>query len=196
MVCSLTRTCFSLSGVSSMKFLRFFWHCSLCIVLLLVVMPTSGKAGNDSHIHGRGQAKVKITGDKVVIRLLLPVHSILGFEREPQTEEQRQALARAEAMLLQASNVIGLAAASKCQLTTKALKVKRFKKKKHHKHADFVLTFKFSCLHPTALNKIQFMLFDNFPRLQNLDVVFSSNAKKAHAKELTRRQDTLKITGE
>lgn len=179
-----------------MKFLRFFGHCSLYISLLLIVMPTSGKAGNDNHIHGRGQAKVKITGNKVVIRLLLPVHSILGFEREPQSEEQRQALARAEAMLLQASNVVRLAVASKCQLASKALKVKRFKKKKHHKHADFVLTFKYRCVHPTALNKIQFTLFDNFPRLQNIDVVFSSNAKTAHAKELTRRQDTLKIAGE
>lgn len=163
---------------------------------LLLAIPTIIMAGSDDHIHGRGQAKVKIIDDKVVIGLVLPTQNILGFEREPKSETQQQALLKAETMLLRADNVIKLASAGECKLTSKSLKVKRFKNNRHHQHAEFVLTFQFRCVQPTALDKVEFVLFDSFPQLKNLDVVFSSNAKSAHTKELARKQNTLSITGE
>ena len=171
-------------------------NCDLLLFVLLFVAPMTIMAGSDHHIHGRGQAKVKITGDKLSIRLALPIQNILGFEREPKSKTQQEALMRAEAMLLRVDNVVKVAVAGECKLASKSLKVKRFKNKRHHQHAEFVLVFKFRCVQPAALDKIEFVLFESFPQLKNLDVVFSSNAKTAHAKELTRKHSTLQITGE
>ncbi|MDE3269278.1 MAG: DUF2796 domain-containing protein [Pseudomonadota bacterium] len=170
---------------------------NLVLGIAVLCFTLTSKVDDSHHVHGRGQARIKITGDKVAIKLKLPVHNIIGFERQPKSKAQRQELVKAEAMLLQVDNVVKLAPISECELASKKLTVKRFKKKKNHEHADFMLSYKFRCLRPSELNEIQFVVFDRFVKLQNIDVLLSYGAKggtkSAKTEELTRQRDTLQI---
>ena len=145
------------------------------------------------HIHGRGQAKIKFSKKKLTIKLSLPTHSIIGFEREAKTDEQRKMLAEAEKKLTQQDEVISLSPEANCMISNKRLKIKRFKESKYYKHADFNVKYKYKCQKPLNLTKIRILFFSAFSNLHNVDVRIRVGDNATKTIEITREQDTLDI---
>ena len=71
---------------------------SLAIVALHSVVPAHAQELG-AHEHGAAQLDVLIDGDMLLIDLDTPAANVLGFEHAPSTDEQRDAVASARALL-------------------------------------------------------------------------------------------------
>lgn len=69
-------------------------HSSSLLFALLLPLTATAADNLAAHQHGHGQLSLAIDGTRIDLLLESPAYNLAGFEHEPQTQAQRQQLAR------------------------------------------------------------------------------------------------------
>ncbi|MDP2246714.1 MAG: DUF2796 domain-containing protein [Nitrosomonadales bacterium] len=144
---------------------RFIW-------LPFLLVPLCGVAA-EAHVHGMATLQIAVDGKTLQLNLESPLDSLLGFEHQPRTNQQKIAVKDMEHRLRQAGQLFKPTPAANCTLKSVALispvlETGKDHGHQHDDHANLDGEFIFECAKPTELRDLEVILFDSFPRLRQL----------------------------
>ncbi|SIP93110.1 DUF2796 domain-containing protein [Pseudacidovorax sp. RU35E] len=145
-----------------------------------------------AHVHGKLELDVAIEGTAVTIEMEAPLDSLLGFERAPRTEAEREAVARMTQRLRAADQLFVIDPAAGCklgpvQLDSPVLSGDKpaeakpaagakagdarpaAKPAEDVDHADLDASFAFNCVDASRARYIDVQLFDAFKNLRQIE---------------------------
>lgn len=147
-----------------------------------------------AHEHGAADLTVALEGKELVVELISPLDNLVGFEHAPANDAQRGALAEARRRLRDANAMFVLPVAAACSFENAdvespwpmevAAPASDLAGHGHggHTHAeptrgdheDVVVTYRFTCTQPQALNQLEVRAFKAFPRLHEIRVEYAT----------------------
>ncbi len=167
------------------------------------------------HVHGHGRFNIAIEGKTVSMELEVPGHDIVGFEHEPSTPDQKQALAKAKAKLADVFALFRVPPAAGCSLKSADIKTGAEHEDEHeheeeanhadhgsagnheeheHHHSEFHVEYSLECSSPSRLTSMTFDYFAAFPGAQELDIAVIS-PKGQSSFEVKRNEPHLDLAG-
>lgn len=171
-------------------------------VFALSIAPGHALAQH-SHSHGVGKLNIAIDGANLTLRLELPLEDLVGFERAPRDDKERETIRRAADSLRRADALFVPTAAAGCTLAAvqlaspilapellgDAAAPKPPANAKTGGHAELTADVAFRCSAPAALKGIEVKLFDAFKRVKRLNVqrVGPTSQKSGRLTPSTRR---------
>lgn len=135
------------------------------LVLAALSLPALAEKG---HVHGEGSLEVVIDKGGLSLRLELPLDVAVGFERAPQNEKEKVALATAQQALADPALFAPTPAAG-CKAEPARIEMPKFEGKKPADHADIDATYEFRCANPAALKSVETTIFKSFKRLYRIE---------------------------
>lgn len=150
------------------------------------------------HVHGIAHLTLAVEGPEVLVELTSPAASLIGFERAPRTDAERETLALAKANLEAGDAMIRFSTLAACRLETAEIEVDLPEIGQDHdhghdhghedaNHADVHVSYRFTCDRPDALSSAALGLFAGFPALERVLVQYVIPEGQGGA-ELTPRQ--------
>jgi hypothetical protein len=157
-------------------------HLSLAVWLFL-----AAGAASAGRAHEHGIARVDVATDPARLSLTLdtPLDNLVGFERAPRTDAERQRVEAALGVLRQAGGWVSIDPAAGCTLAGVELSSAVLglgpapgaekagggtAAKGGEAHADLEVTVDFSCSGGKPAGFVDLTLFQAFPRLQRIEV--------------------------
>lgn len=141
---------------------------------LTLVLAAGTVLAAKPHQHGTVKLEVAIEGEKLSIAMEAPLDNLLGFERAPRSEAERQAAAEVLARLRSGAPLFTTDAAAQCTLASAEVQAGVLepgaKPGGDGDHADLEAMYAFRCAQPQQLRTLQVGLFDAFSRIQRIDV--------------------------
>ncbi len=143
-------------------------------------LPLAASAA-PAHTHGQAELRIAVDGGRLEIQLDTPLDSLVGFERAPRTDAERQAV-RAAAGKLRAAGLFVPTSAANCtaapvKLASAALppdllgeQAPAQRNGKPAEHADLEASFAFACANPSELKGVETMLLRSFPGIRKVAV--------------------------
>ncbi|MFA0603221.1 DUF2796 domain-containing protein [Vibrio amylolyticus] len=98
-------------------------HLAVSIGLLLS-FPTLAESTyrqHDAHVHGHVEFNIAQDGDELLIEVTAPGADVVGFEHQPQNDQQKETLANAIKTLEDANNIFTLNASANCHVEFKSV---------------------------------------------------------------------------
>lgn len=138
------------------------------LVLAAMALTAAGQA----HVHGEATLEVVIEPTRLSLRLDTPQYNLLGHERAPRNDAERQAAAALRQRLLTGAAWFELPAASGCRLASAEFEAPALLPTSGTAaaaagHADVVVSYQFDCQSTADLRSLAVGgLFDAFPGLQ------------------------------
>lgn len=118
------------------------------------------------HVHGQASVDVSVDRDVVEVQVSLPGHDAVGFEHPPGSARERDALARATAVLKRADWLAPTADAA-CRLASATVSPHGFDGTVDSgRHADIDAIYRYSCAQPARLDRLDVRLTAAFPAVQ------------------------------
>lgn len=146
----------------------------LISALALLAAATAGQAHDHAHQHGVARLDVAVDGPTLSLQLEAPLDSLLGFERRPRTEAERQAVAAMLARLRDGAALWTPEAGAQCRFEGAQLETLLLNEAapgaQEDDHLDLDAAYTFRCAQPQQLRQLGLGLFQAFPRLQRLEV--------------------------
>ena len=133
-----------------------------------------------SHEHGHAKAQITFSNDTLSLELLLPSIDIFGFEHTPQNDEQHETVIQSKSILNDAQNVIIVEPKESCLIESVEIESVVIdsisEEDEHHEdeHSDVNVHYVYQCSNTTP-ESIDFMLFDHFHTLEDIEVQFVSD---------------------
>ena len=142
-------------------------------LLALCLTPLLAQAAGKAHVHGIAKLDVAVESTKITLQLESPLDNLLGFERAPRTDAERQQADALVTRLKAAAAMFRIDPAAQCtlgkvDLASSALKLGQ-PDPSEEGHADIDGTFEFDCADASKAAYIDVGLFD-YKRLQRLEV--------------------------
>lgn len=140
---------------------------------------------HDAHEHGHGSLDVVADGDELVIELRIPAVNVVGFEHEPSTDAQTQAVEAAVADFERAETLFTPSAAAKCRVEAIDIEFAGMQhhdgenhadhddeteKEKHDEetHSELHAVYHFHCEAPDRLERLKVRVFDYLDAAEEL----------------------------
>ena len=135
-----------------------------------------------AHTHGHATLRIAVDGGKLDVLLDTPLDGLVGFERAPRTDAERQAIRDAAAKLRAAGLFVPTAAAG---CTQKSVKMSSpvlppellgeapssgGAPRKAGEHADLEASIAFECSNAAELKGLETTLLRTFSRIRKVDV--------------------------
>ncbi len=150
--------------------------------ILAGLLTALGVNAEPAHVHGQATLNLAVDGQIVNIALETPLDNVLGFERAPRNEAERQRVRAAVERLKDANSLFVFDPAAQCVLQSvelesaalppdllgKPAKTGEAHAKEAHAHADMDVDYVFSCRQINALTGVDVGLFGAFPRMKRL----------------------------
>jgi hypothetical protein len=190
---------------------------SLLVISNQLYADDSEYEQHEAHVHGEAEMLIALEGSTLEIEFHSPAMNIVGFEHQPKTEQQTDAIEKAIDTLKQPGKLFALATAAECKpvaidVATPLAKhghdehshqehdahhehEKEHEHEHEHEvetHSDFTAHYQFQCADLNKLDKIEFDLFKHFPGTERLEVLSISN-KGQQMMELTPANTTLEL---
>lgn len=89
---------------------------------------------HEAHVHGHVELNIAQDGQELLFEISAPGADVVGFEHPPETDAEKQALAKAVALLEQPQQLISLSGNASCELEFKS--VKHTLSDSHHNEHD------------------------------------------------------------
>jgi hypothetical protein len=141
------------------------------------------------HVHGIGKLDVIAEGENLALRLESPLDNLVGFERAPRTDREKQAV-RGMAAALRAETAFVPTREARCRVVSVKLESaviasellgeagtqRAGEPRAAHAgqptggHAELVGDYVFQCANASALRGLEVRLFDSFKGLERLEV--------------------------
>ena len=139
----------------------------------------------DSHEHGNANLEITIDSNIIAIRFESPAVNIVGFEYQPNNEEQRSLITEAKNKLSNFDASFKLQGESNCLMVLSSANwVSEHKKTKNKaletEHAEFIVKFELQCEQVNNLTAIDVSLLELFPAIHKIDtqVIYLDNQIK------------------
>lgn len=174
-----------------------------------------------AHVHGVSTLELAVENGVVEMNLLSPGMDIVGFEYEPSTGAERDAVEAAIRTMLVPENIVTLPDGAECRLTEVLVHVHaddhdhegeehehaegEEHEHEHEEHADgdhdheegaehseFHAHYAFACEHPEELTTIGFPFFQRFENAQEIEAQYVTDAG-AGAAEIGRESAELTL---
>lgn len=130
--------------------------------------------GGEAHVHGAAEFVLATTDTGAEAEFQSPLFNLVGFEHEPQTPEQTQAMADLVAQLAEASVVFVPSANAGCSTIDSMINVER-----NGDHSALTASYLMTCSDPSAIESIELTAFSTYANIESIDVVFVSNADQS-----------------
>ena len=173
------------------------------------------------HEHGHGSLDVVLEGDELVIALRIPAVNVVGFEHEPSTDEQRQAVEEALAVFRKGSELFAPSEAAGCAVEKVEVALAGIEhhegeeheqhaeedKEKHHQpkdqgghaeehdeevHSELHGEYEFHCKAPEKLKRVSVKVFEHLSDAEELEARIVTPTVQT-AVELTPRDTVLTL---
>jgi hypothetical protein len=143
------------------------FHTALACALLITT-PAVVAADTKAHRHGAARLQVSLDGQTLQITFDGPADNILGFERAPKTEAQKNTVAKAEQQLKEPAGLFVIPAEARCEPQPARVELKLPPPNSRDEHSEAEAEWRWRCEKPDALTHIDVTLFKLFPRLKTL----------------------------
>lgn len=131
----------------------------------------------EAHVHGHATLDVAIDGAEVTIELDTPADNLLGFERAPRSAADKQQAGKVLAQLGQPAQLFRLNPEAQCSATTPAIEAPLLiGRPVSGEHNDIAASYIYRCAKPAALARLDVLLFEVFPRLQQIKLQLAGPA--------------------
>ncbi|MDP1650635.1 MAG: DUF2796 domain-containing protein [Rubrivivax sp.] len=147
-------------------------HRSAGLLMALMLTSPAHAAGGRAHEHGVVRVDVAVQGDSFTVNLDAPLDSLLGFERAPRNDKERQAVDEVLARLRSGAGLFDADAAAQCTLGKAEVSapVLEAGAAAMGGHADIDAGYELRCAQPAQLRTLDLGLFEAFRRIQRIDV--------------------------
>jgi hypothetical protein len=147
-----------------------------CLALVGLSMSLAAGAQGRPHVHGAAELDIVIEATQVTVQLQTPLDALLGFERAPRTDAEKQSASQAVAALKAADRLFTFTPAALCKSTSFELSSAALGlghpdlSEAHADHADLDGTYVFQCASTARLTEVDVALFGAFARLNHIQV--------------------------
>ena len=144
----------------------FRWASSITLAL---VTPFSVALAEEAHTHGEGQLNIAIDDAGALIEVMVPADDLVGFEYNPSSDQEKNAVADALATL-EDVDLFRFNAEAGCSRTSVHADFEV-----EGDHAEFHAEIEFSCADTDAIKTLATSYFTHFPDTHELEVQISTN---------------------
>lgn len=126
-----------------------------------------------AHTHGMAQLTMVIEHNQVALELVAPSESIVGFEHQARTKDEKRKIALAKQDLLNAKNVLYFNGGH-CQLKDNDVEINHeHLVHSHHAknpspHKNFIINYKFFCRNTNKINSVVMTIFKSYRGLKKI----------------------------
>jgi hypothetical protein len=159
-----------------------------------------------AHMHGHGRLNIAIEDKTMSVELEVPAADIVGFEHEPETQEEKAVLEAAKAKLAAGLSLFTPASAAGCAQTSAKVMTEADHDEEHeardshhaqgsdHEHSEFHADYALECASPSQITSMSFDYFRAFPNAEALTVSLISAQGQASF-EVTRGKPSVDLRG-
>lgn len=152
----------------------------------IMAMSTPAHAGK-AHEHGIAKLDLAVDKNDVSVSLEIPLDALVGFERAPRSSQERQSAESALNHIQQGQRLFVFNAEAQCELDKVTVEAPVLQSTNVNTsttsggHADLTAEYLFKCSQPQRLSSVEVRLFDQFRRLERVQVqaVVPGKASKA-----------------
>jgi len=164
---------------------------------LLTAAPLAAWSQGHAHVHGLAKMDIAVEAKTITVNLNTPLDNLVGFERAPRTDGERQRAAEAVARLRAGDALFRFDAAAGCklshvELTSAALKLGKSEGAAKDDHADLAAEWQFDCVDASRAAYVDVGLFA-FNPLKRVQVQLA--LPKAQFKRELKRPHTRIVLG-
>lgn len=183
---------------------------SACIFASTVAHAQSAGA----HVHGEAELAIVAQDGEISISLMSAMYNVVGFERAPKTNAEREAVNSARMALENGSDLFVFAQSAACKLISAQHGIPEPEAESedhahsseqdhhdhepdehHHSHSDLEASFAFACGAPENLKSVEIHLFDHFKNLEKVNVIaLSGDQQEATTLSPERRRVRLPVS--
>ncbi|HLW05174.1 MAG TPA: DUF2796 domain-containing protein [Azoarcus sp.] len=170
--------------------------------LALAWAVSSPAQSDQEHEHGVADLRIAAEGETLLIEFRSPLINLVGFEREPGDEEEREKLTDLTSRLESPEGLVTLPEAAKCELAGVEQEtpggMEDHQDGDHHAHHDSEihhdawLEWTFTCAQPEALDSVEISVIDAFPEIKTLRVETSGSNGQA-SERITEPQTSIEL---
>lgn len=144
-----------------------FLTCVAVLIGLISLPAMAQQKHKHVHEHGKGNLEITIDKNRVMSRFTSPLEALVGFERQPKTPAEQDAIAALNQRLLSPANLFSVNAEAECKATILENKIVR---DAANKHADLHYQLEFTCANTAALKQMTIHLFKDTKHLKEVRV--------------------------
>lgn len=157
-------------------------HLSLFLTACLPAIALAGGA----HSHGSAELDVAVEAPAILVELRVPLHDLVGFERPPRNQAERERVEQAIARLEAADRLFRIDPAGGCALAAAAIEAPLLGRQGdgagapspaaagQAAHGDLVGSFRFECRDARAARHLDLGLFPAFKSIRTVDARVAS----------------------
>lgn len=150
---------------------RFF----LWFLQSTLALACSSALAGKTHEHGAVKLNLAIEATEVTVAIEMPLDSLVGFERAPRTDAERQAAAAALAKMRDGSALFQFDAKAECSLKEALIEAPVLEGPSSSPqgaqgHADLEAIYRFKCHQHHLLGSMEVRLFESFRRIERIQV--------------------------
>lgn len=152
-------------------------------VLTALSLPFGSASAFEEHeAHEHGHATLMLVQEKDELQMVFksPAMNIVGFEHQPNTDEQRAKVEAAVKQLKDVDNLFTINEIAKCELEharVKSALLEAVERHDHHEHgnhqddthSEFQAEYHFECANMDGLKELKLKLFDFFSSLEEVE---------------------------
>jgi hypothetical protein len=169
----------------------------LLALWLLLAAPLAVPAQGQAHVHGVATLDIAVDARQITLSLATPLDNLVGFERAPRTDGERQRAEQAVARLRAGDALFSFDPAAGCKmasvdLRSAALKLGQPTQRPKDGHAELEADWRFDCSDATLARHVDVGLFA-FNQLKRVQVQLA--LPKAQLKRELKRPDSRIVLG-
>lgn len=148
---------------------------------------TESSGRMEAHVHGHATLAAALDGELLTFSFEAPLMSLVGFEHAAETPEQEAALSAVKDAFFVPGNMVSVNRNAGCLPITTSSGT-------HFSggHASLEVEHVYTCENPGEINRIDFLMFGDYPDLAEVEAVFLGETRQA-AGELTSSGNTLEV---
>lgn len=152
------------------------------LALTLVGTGAAQAHGQHAHVHGQVDLGIAIEGPAIIVEMRTPLDNLVGFERAPRNDVEKNTVDQALARLRAADHLFKIDPAGNCKLgpvtiespvlglmPAAAAKAPAGKDASKDEHAELLASVAFNCTSADQVKHIDLDLFQAFTRMRQVD---------------------------
>ena len=154
--------------------------------------PQAGQTGPsgprlEAHEHGRATLAAAVDADRITFSFEAPLASLIGFEHAPETDEQQAALNDLEEAFVLPGNMVSINSEARCLPLMTSSGTHR-----SEGLAALEVEHTYTCEAPGRVERIEFLMMDDYPALETIEAVFLSDTSQS-AGEMSQDDPVLRV---
>ncbi|WP_396266932.1 DUF2796 domain-containing protein [Ideonella sp.] len=165
-----------------------------------LALGVSAASAHKAHVHGEMKLLVTVEGAQLSVSAEVPLDNLLGFERAPRSEAERQAAAAVLARWqdpVKAPALLAPSPQAQCSVSQAKVMAPVLQgpagAAAQAEHAELEASYTWTCQSPAALASLEVALWAAYPRVSRIEVLVAG-PKGQHKTVLKRPRQTVSLS--